>query len=177
MRAAVLGGARLALAQARGRVGRYRIVLRVARRLHRSASQLGPGQTTVERADRRPGPDHDRLHRGFELRRQRDLVPMLNRVGIPQISPASTAVGLTTAGPGASPGEPQKYYPTEIRTFARVVPSDAVQAGVAGEASAGGGMPAHVRGRRREVDGEDDGHEFPAHRASRRPRRHRRAVI
>jgi branched-chain amino acid transport system substrate-binding protein len=37
-------------------------------------------------------------------------------------------VGLTSADGGASPGEPLKYYPTGQRTFARVVPSDAVQA-------------------------------------------------
>ena len=55
-------------------------------------------------------------------------LPLLNRVGIPEISPTSTAVGLTQASPGASPGEPEKYYPTKIRTFARVMPSDSVQA-------------------------------------------------
>jgi branched-chain amino acid transport system substrate-binding protein len=55
-------------------------------------------------------------------------IPLLNRAGIPQVSPGSTAVGLTTDGPGAAPGEPQKYYPTGARTFARVVPTDAGQA-------------------------------------------------
>jgi len=49
-------------------------------------------------------------------------------MGIPQISPASTAVGLTSHGIGAAPGEPEKYYPTGTRTFARVVPSDAIEA-------------------------------------------------
>jgi branched-chain amino acid transport system substrate-binding protein len=55
-------------------------------------------------------------------------IPLLNRAGIPQISPTSSAVGLTSSAPGAAPGEPQKYYPTGERTFARVVPSDIVQA-------------------------------------------------
>ena len=49
-------------------------------------------------------------------------------MGIPQISPTSTAVGLTSHGIGAAPGEPEKYYPTGIRTYARVVPSDAIEA-------------------------------------------------
>ena len=44
------------------------------------------------------------------------------------MSPTSTAVGLTSGGPAALPGEPQKYYPTGVRTFARVVPNDSVQA-------------------------------------------------
>ena len=44
------------------------------------------------------------------------------------MSPTSSAVGLTSATLGAQPGEPQKYYPTGIRTFARVVPNDRIQA-------------------------------------------------
>jgi branched-chain amino acid transport system substrate-binding protein len=60
-------------------------------------------------------------------------IPILNRDLIPQISPSSTAVGLTSGGPEAAPGEPAKYYPMRRRTFARVVPSDAVQARVLAE--------------------------------------------
>jgi branched-chain amino acid transport system substrate-binding protein len=44
------------------------------------------------------------------------------------VSAANTAVGLTSGGAGASPGEPDKYYPTGRRTFVRIVPNDAVQA-------------------------------------------------
>ena len=57
-------------------------------------------------------------------------IPQLNRVEIPQISPSSTALGLTRGGLEAAPGEPEKYYPTGKRTFARVVPNDGVQAQV-----------------------------------------------
>jgi branched-chain amino acid transport system substrate-binding protein len=45
-----------------------------------------------------------------------------------QISPSNTYVGLTSDAPGSEPGEPNKYYPTGKRTFARVVPIDTVQA-------------------------------------------------
>jgi branched-chain amino acid transport system substrate-binding protein len=55
-------------------------------------------------------------------------LPILNKSGIPQISPSNTYVGLTTDEPGSEPGEPQKYYPTGDRTFARVVPRDTIQA-------------------------------------------------
>ncbi len=54
-------------------------------------------------------------------------IPILNKSTIPQISPANTAVGLTTKEPGAAPGEPDKYYPTGKRTYARVVPRDTIQ--------------------------------------------------
>ena len=54
-------------------------------------------------------------------------LPILNKSGIPQISPANTYVGLITDDPGSEPGEPRKYYPTGKRTYARVVPRDTIQ--------------------------------------------------
>jgi branched-chain amino acid transport system substrate-binding protein len=54
-------------------------------------------------------------------------IPILNKKGIPQISPSNTYVGLTTNDPGSEPGEPAKYYPTGDRTYARVVPRDTIQ--------------------------------------------------
>ena len=54
-------------------------------------------------------------------------LPILNKGGIPQISPSNTYVGLTTDEPGSESGEPDKYYPTGKRTYARVVPRDKIQ--------------------------------------------------
>ena len=54
-------------------------------------------------------------------------LPILNKAGIPQISPSNTYVGLTTDEPGSEPGEPDKYYPAGIKTYARVVPADDIQ--------------------------------------------------
>jgi len=51
-------------------------------------------------------------------------LPILNKANIPQISPSNTYVGLTTDAPGSEPGEPDKYYPTGKRTYARVVAAD-----------------------------------------------------
>ncbi|HEV2754142.1 MAG TPA: ABC transporter substrate-binding protein, partial [Solirubrobacteraceae bacterium] len=53
-------------------------------------------------------------------------LPALNEVGILQVSPASTYVGLTREGGG--PNEPQRFYPSGQRTFARMVPADHIQA-------------------------------------------------
>jgi branched-chain amino acid transport system substrate-binding protein len=36
-------------------------------------------------------------------------------------------VGLTTNEAGAAPGEPEKYYPAQTRTYARIVPKDTIQ--------------------------------------------------
>jgi branched-chain amino acid transport system substrate-binding protein len=55
-------------------------------------------------------------------------IPILNKAGIAQISPANTYVGLTTNEPGSEPGEPNKYYPAQTRTYARTVPKDTIQA-------------------------------------------------
>jgi branched-chain amino acid transport system substrate-binding protein len=56
-------------------------------------------------------------------------IPVLNRANLVMVSPANTAVGLTKAG--GEPGEPDKYYPTGKRNYARVVPADDLQ-GLAG---------------------------------------------
>jgi branched-chain amino acid transport system substrate-binding protein len=54
-------------------------------------------------------------------------LPILNEAGIPMISPTNTAPGLTRSGPGTTPGEPFKYYPTARHTYFRLAPNDHVQ--------------------------------------------------
>jgi branched-chain amino acid transport system substrate-binding protein len=55
------------------------------------------------------------------------IVPILNRAHpgpLPMVSPANTNPGLTKHW---DPGEPQKYYPTGVRNYARVVATDDFQ--------------------------------------------------
>src|SRR5262245_57139744 len=54
-------------------------------------------------------------------------IPILNEGGVPQISPANTAVGLTTKEPGSTAGEPDKYYPSGQRTYVRIVARDSIK--------------------------------------------------
>jgi branched-chain amino acid transport system substrate-binding protein len=54
-------------------------------------------------------------------------VPIANEASLAYVSPANTGVGLTHTGPGAEPGEPEKYYPNGTRNYARVVTPDDVQ--------------------------------------------------
>ncbi|MDQ3608915.1 MAG: branched-chain amino acid ABC transporter substrate-binding protein [Actinomycetota bacterium] len=54
-------------------------------------------------------------------------VPVLNEGGVLMVSPSSTYVGLTREG-GIGRGEPERFYPSGERTFARMVPADHVQA-------------------------------------------------
>jgi len=53
-------------------------------------------------------------------------VPLTNEGNILQVSPSSTYDGLTRAS--RRQGEPERFYPSGERTFARVVPADHVQA-------------------------------------------------
>ncbi|HEX5193244.1 MAG TPA: branched-chain amino acid ABC transporter substrate-binding protein [Solirubrobacteraceae bacterium] len=127
---ATLNGARMALASAHGRVGRYRIVLRALDDATASSRGWNPGQTTVNARAAIKNPATIGYIGDTNSGATAVAIPLLNRAGVPQISPTSTAVGLTQGGLEAAPGEPQKYYPTKARTFARVIPSDRVQVAV-----------------------------------------------
>jgi branched-chain amino acid transport system substrate-binding protein len=124
---AVVSGARLALSEVHGRIGDYEIALKV---LNDATVQRGgwdPGQTTINARAAVLDPTTIAYLGELNSGASAVSIPPLNRAGIPQVSPASTAVGLTSGGPSAFPGEPQKYYPTGVRTFVRVVPNDTVQ--------------------------------------------------
>jgi branched-chain amino acid transport system substrate-binding protein len=57
-------------------------------------------------------------------------IPTNNRAPggpIAMVSPANTYPGLTVGGPGTAPGEPNVYYPTGKRNYARVVWTDQYQ--------------------------------------------------
>jgi branched-chain amino acid transport system substrate-binding protein len=57
-------------------------------------------------------------------------IPINNRATngpLAMVSPANTYVGLTHSGPGTAAGEPEKYYPTGKRNYARVVAADDFQ--------------------------------------------------
>jgi len=57
-------------------------------------------------------------------------LPILNEAPngpLAMISPANTSVGLTRAGPGTEAGEPDRYYPSGKRNFARLIAPDDLQ--------------------------------------------------
>lgn len=57
-------------------------------------------------------------------------IPVLNQANVAMVSPATTYPGLTKPGKGEAK-EPNVYYPTGTRNFARVVPADDLQGAVA----------------------------------------------
>jgi branched-chain amino acid transport system substrate-binding protein len=125
---AALNGARIALKTVNGRVGKYHILLKPLDDSTPQSDGWDPSQTTLNARRAINDPTTIGYLGDFNSGAAAVSIPLLNRAGIAQVSSGSTAVGLTTAGPGAAPGEPQKYYPVGNRTFARVVPTDAAQA-------------------------------------------------
>jgi len=156
----VIDGARLALEQVRDRIGEYRVALKV---LDDATVQRGgwdPGQTTINVRAAVVNPTTIGYVGEVNSGASAISIPPLNRAGIPQVSPTSTAVGLTSSSDAAFPGEPQKYYPTGIRTFARVVPNDSVQATAQVRVQKGMGCNSTYVLNDGEVDGADAARSF-----------------
>jgi branched-chain amino acid transport system substrate-binding protein len=126
--AATVNGAKLAVKQAGGKVGKYTIKYVSLDDSTAQAGKWDPGQTSTN-ARKAASDKTTILYIGeFNSGASAISIPILDRAGIGQISPSNTAVGLTSNAAGAEPGEPTKYYPTGKRNYVRVVPKDTVQA-------------------------------------------------
>jgi branched-chain amino acid transport system substrate-binding protein len=125
---AVIDGEKLALSEVNGKVGKYTIKYTS---LDDSTAQ-NPGTAdeaqTAQNARKAVQDESTIFYLGeFNSGGTKVSLPILNKANIPQISPSNTYVGLTTDAPGSEPGEPDKYYPAQKRTYARIVPTDTIQ--------------------------------------------------
>ena len=125
---AVIDGEKLALEDAGSKVGKIKLKYES---LDDSTAQ-NPGTAdegqTAQNARKAVRDQSTILYLGeFNSGGTKVSLPVLNKAGIPQISPSNTYGGLTTDEPGAEPGEPDKYYPSGTRTYARIVPKDTIQ--------------------------------------------------
>jgi branched-chain amino acid transport system substrate-binding protein len=124
---AMVNGMRLALEQAGNRAGDFRINYQS---LDDSTAQAGAWTPEATSANARRAAQDENVgaYLGeFNSGASAVSMPILNEANVPQISPANTAVGLTSDEPGAEPGEPDKYYPTGNRHYVRIVPKDTIQ--------------------------------------------------
>src|SRR5215203_4439388 len=124
---AMVDGIKLALDQAGGKAGETTIKYTS---LDDSTAQAGSWTPEAVGANARKvaGDDSAIAYIGeFNSGGSAVSIPILNEVPIAQISPANTAVGLTSDEPGADKGEPEKYYPTGERHYLRIVPKDTIQ--------------------------------------------------
>lgn len=118
---------KLALREAGGRAGVYDVSFAVLDSSDPQAGRWNPARIAANA--RRAVQDRQTVAYLGEIETGASAVsvPILNEGGILQVSPRDTFGGLTA--PGAR-GEPDKYYPSGLRTFTRVVPGDDVQARV-----------------------------------------------
>jgi branched-chain amino acid transport system substrate-binding protein len=125
---AMVKGIRLALDQAGGKAGGFKVSYTSLDDSTASAGNWDPGQTAQNA--RKAAQDSKAVYYIGEFNSGASAIsiPILNQAGIPQVSPANTYVGLTTNEPGSAKGEPDKYYPTGKRTYLRIVPRDTIQA-------------------------------------------------
>ena len=124
---AMVNGIRLALKQANNKAGNFTINYRS---LDDSTAQAGSWtpEATSQNARRAAQDRKVAAYIGeFNSGASAVSIPILSEAKVPQISPANTAVGLTSDEPGADKGEPEKYYPTGFRNYVRIVPKDTIQ--------------------------------------------------
>ncbi|HEX8157671.1 MAG TPA: branched-chain amino acid ABC transporter substrate-binding protein [Solirubrobacteraceae bacterium] len=118
---------RLALEQAEGRAGRFK----VRYRLLDDSSPMDRGWTSeavARNATKAAEDEHTAVYIGeFNSGATAISILILSGKRVGQISPSSTAVGLTSRGPGAVAGEPDRHYQDGYRNFVRIVPNDTVQ--------------------------------------------------
>jgi branched-chain amino acid transport system substrate-binding protein len=124
---AAVNGAKLALEQAGAKAGKFPIKYVSLDDSTAQAAGWEPNATSTNA--RKAAGDKSTIGYIGEFNSGATAVslPILNEAGVAQVSPGNTAVGITSDDPGASPGEPDKYYPTGVRTYARVLPKDTYQ--------------------------------------------------
>lgn len=126
---AIRRGIMLALARAHDRAGEFRVRYRSLD--DASARTHGWSAARVTANARLAATDPDAIYYigEFDSAATELSMPILNLAEIPQVSPASTDVGLTLTIKGVTaPGELGRLQPDRPRTFLRLVPSDIVQA-------------------------------------------------
>jgi branched-chain amino acid transport system substrate-binding protein len=123
----IVNGERLALAEAGGRIGPFRIGYVSLDDSNPASGRLDPGVTATNA--KMAAQDTSTIAYLGEYNSAATAVslPLINAAGILQVSPASPYVGLTSSL-DAGQDEPQRFYPSGQRTFGRLQPGDPAQA-------------------------------------------------
>jgi len=123
----LVNGIKLALKQANNKAGNFTITYQS---MDDSTAQAGTWTAEAVSANARSAAQDEKtvaVIGEFNSGASAISIPILSDAKVPQISPANTAVGLTSDEPGAEPGEPDKYYPSGFRNYTRIVPKDTIQ--------------------------------------------------
>ena len=122
---AVLRGEKLALDEAGGRVGDLDIGLIALDDTKTSTGEWDPHQVAANARIAAENPSTIAYIGDLDSGASAISVPIVNEIGVLQVSPLSGYTGLTQP---SDKGEPAKYYPSGRRTFARLVPPGETEA-------------------------------------------------
>jgi branched-chain amino acid transport system substrate-binding protein len=123
----IIGGEKLALAAASGRAGPFKVGYVSLDDSSPTTGQWNPGVTASNAKTAAQDTSTIAYLGDYESAATAISLPLINAAGIPQVSPASPYVGLTQSL-DAGQDEPERFYPSGLRTFARLQPGDPVQA-------------------------------------------------
>ncbi|HEX3693626.1 MAG TPA: branched-chain amino acid ABC transporter substrate-binding protein [Solirubrobacteraceae bacterium] len=123
----ILGGEKLALADAQGRVGRFTVNFVSLDDSNTTTGNWDPDVTAANAKAVAQDPTTIAYIGDYDSGATAISLPLVNGAAIPQVSPASAYVGLTSSL-DAGQDEPERFYPSGRRTFARIAPGDTVQA-------------------------------------------------
>ncbi len=125
--AEIVDGERLALAQAGGHIGKFKVGYVSLDDANPQSGKLDPEATSTNA--KTAAQDTSTIAYLGELGSAATAVslPLINAAGILQISPSSPYVGLTSSL-DAGQDEPERFYPSGKRTFGRLQPGDQSQA-------------------------------------------------
>ncbi len=123
----IVNGEKLALARAGGRVGPFKVSYVSEDDSSPTSGKWAPGITASNAKTAADDTTTIAYLGDYESAATAVSLPLINAAGILQVSPASPYVGLTSSR-DAGQDEPERFYPTGQRTFARLQPGDPAQA-------------------------------------------------
>lgn len=121
------GGEKLALADAGGRVGPFRVSYYSLDDVNPVNGQTSPGESSAAAAQAAKDTSTIAYLGDYGSAATAISLPILNEAGILQVSTASPYVGLTSSE-DAGQDEPERFYLTGKRNFVRLQPGDQAQA-------------------------------------------------
>jgi len=123
----IVNGERLALSDAHGRAGPFKIAFVSLDDASPKSEEWSPEVTETDAKTAAQDPSTIAYLGDYDSAATAVSLPLTNAAGILQVSPASPYVGLTSAL-DAEQDEPERYYPSGKRTFVRLAPGDIAQA-------------------------------------------------
>jgi branched-chain amino acid transport system substrate-binding protein len=125
--AQIVNGEKLALAQAGGHVGPFTVSYVSEDDSSPTSGQWEPGVTATNAKAAAQDTSTIAYLGDYNSAATAVSLPLINAAGMLQVSPSSPYVGLTSSL-DAGQDEPERFYPSGVRTFGRIEPGDPAQA-------------------------------------------------